>query len=73
MSGDELSYVPTAMSQPHGNNTLIAGISASNMHPQGGSKRFSRRPRAMLDKQVNLIFLQQSNMHIKVLYHFKLR
>ena len=52
MSGDELSYVPTAMSQPHGNNTLIAGISASNMHPQGGSKRFSRRPRAMLDKQV---------------------
>ena len=51
MSGDELSYVPTAMSQLHGNNTLIAGISASNMHPQGGSKRYPRRPRAMLDKQ----------------------
>ena len=69
MSGDELSYVPTAMSQPHGNNTLIAGISASNMHPQGGSKRFSRRPRAMLDKQVNLIFPRQLSMNI----NFKLR
>ena len=72
MSGDELSYVPTAMSQPHGNNTLIAGISASNMHPQGGSKRFSRRPRAMLDKQVNLIFPRQLSMNINA-YHFKLR
>ena len=71
MSGDELSYVPTAMSQLHGNNTLIAGISASNMHPQGGSKRFSRRPRAMLDKQVNLILLKQSNKHVNTNHHFK--
>ena len=51
MSGDELSYVPTAMSYVQGSNNLATAAASLNQH-QGGSKRFSRRPRAILDKQV---------------------
>jgi len=54
MSGDELSYIPTAMSYVQGSNNLVTGAASLNQH-QGGSKRFSRRPRAMLDKQVRYL------------------
>lgn len=54
MSGDELSYVPSIMNyNPNGHN-LAAGVVSINQQNQTGSKRFSRRPRAMLDKQVIL-------------------
>ena len=56
MSGDELNYVPSTMSNTQANNTLIAGTGSCNSQIQGGSKRFSRRPRAMLDKQVLTFF-----------------
>ena len=55
MSGDELSYVPTAMSYVQGSNNLATAAASLNQH-QGGSKRFSRRPRAILDKQVRYMF-----------------
>merc|ERR1719361_580003 len=51
MSGDELSYVPTAMSYVQGSNNSATAAASLNQH-QGGSKRFSRRPRAILDKQL---------------------
>ena len=54
MSGDELSYVPSIMNyNPNGHN-LASGVVSINQQNQTGSKRFSRRPRAMLDKQVIL-------------------
>jgi len=53
MSGDELSYVPSIMNyNPNGHN-LASGVVSINQQNQTGSKRFSRRPRAMLDKQLS--------------------
>ena len=52
MSGDELSYVPTVMNN-HAQSNMFTGMGSVNPQPQGGSKRFSRRQRPMLDKQVN--------------------
>ena len=52
MSGDELNYVPSTTNTTHGSNTLVTGAASVNQH-QTGAKRFSRRPRAILDKQVH--------------------
>jgi len=40
------------MHNVQGSNNLVTGVGSVNQH-QGGSKRFPRRPRAMLDKQLS--------------------
>ena len=55
MSGDELSYMPTLANQNAQSNNLFGVLpSVSTQSSQGGSKRFSRRQRSIMDKQVHI-------------------
>ena len=68
MSGDELSYVPSIMNYNTTGNSLGTGVISVNQQTQSGSKRFSRRPRAMLDKQVIKQLYRKQSMNKHIMY-----